>query len=68
MSSTRRTPLDPPAYYLLLGVTLFLAVFGLVMVFSAGSGIGLTRMRDAFFFARRQAVWLVLGLVLLAVC
>jgi cell division protein FtsW len=63
-----RSPIDPPAYYLLLGVTLSLAFFGLVMVFSAGTGIGLTRMQDTFFFARRQAIWLVAGFALMALC
>lgn len=64
----RRLPHDPAAYYLLLGAALFLAVFGLIMVFSAGTGIGLTRMQDAFFFARRQAMWLLIGMVLMGLC
>lgn len=65
MNRLRRTPPDPAAYYLLLAAALGLAVFGLMMVFSAGTGIGLARMQDTYFFARRQAVWLVLGSLLM---
>lgn len=67
MGRLRRTPLDPAAYYLLLAAALGLAFFGLTMVFSAGTGIGLTRVQDTFFFARRQALWLLIGLVLMLV-
>lgn len=67
MGRLRRVALDPAAYYLLLGATLTLAVFGLVMVFSAGTGIGLARLRDGMFFARRQAVWLLVGLAFMYV-
>ncbi len=42
---------------------LILTGFGLVMVFSASYITSLESRGDAFFFLRRQAFWLILGLV-----
>jgi cell division protein FtsW len=42
---------------------LILAGFGLVMVFSASFITSLESRGDAYFFLRRQAFWVVLGLI-----
>ncbi len=49
--------------YAIFFTVLILAGFGLVMVFSASYISALESRGDAFFFLRRQAFWLVLGLV-----
>ncbi|MEW5921831.1 MAG: putative lipid II flippase FtsW [Bacillota bacterium] len=47
----------------ILFCVLILAGFGLVMVFSASYISSLETRNDAFFFLRRQAFWVVLGLL-----
>lgn len=39
----------------------FLSIIGLIMVYSASEVIALDRYDDAYFFAKRQAVFLLLG-------
>ena len=51
-----------PDYAILFSV-LILAGFGLIMVFSASYISSLEMRGDAFFFLRRQAFWVVLGLL-----
>ncbi len=53
---------NQPDYAILFSV-LILAAFGLIMVFSASYISSLETRNDAFFFLRRQAFWVVLGLV-----
>jgi cell division protein FtsW len=53
---------------LLLLVTLGLVAFGLVMVYSATSASAALANGDPAFYLKRQAVYTVLGLVLVAVC
>ena len=53
---------------LLLLVTLGLVAFGLVMVYSATSASAALANGDPAYYLKRQAVYAVLGLVLLAVC
>jgi cell division protein FtsW len=52
------------ARYLLLGSALFLTVFGLVMVYSASSISALVRQGSPYFFAERQAVFVLFGIVM----
>ena len=52
-------------YFVLLGTTLFLVVFGLVMVLSSSSIQSLVDDGDVFSRASRQAVFAVLGLPLM---
>ena len=56
---------EPPEFFLLLGTTLFLLIFGLVMVLSS-SAIQ-SRIDDGDFFARaaRQGLYAVIGIPLL---
>ncbi|MDR3685702.1 MAG: putative lipid II flippase FtsW [Coriobacteriia bacterium] len=54
----------PAARYLLLGAALFLTVFGLVMVYSASSISALVKQGSPYFFAERQAVFVLFGIVL----
>lgn len=52
--------------FLLLIMTLILVGFGLVMVFSASSGIAVVSSKsgfDALYFTKRQFVWAALGLL-----
>lgn len=48
-------------------ITVILAVFGSIMVFSAGMPYAEFRYGDAFFFVKRQAVWVLLGFGVMAV-
>jgi len=52
------------ARYLLLGSALFLTVFGLVMVYSASSISALVKQGSPYFFAERQAVFVLFGILL----
>jgi cell division protein FtsW len=58
----------PGTRYLLLGVTLFLALGGLVMVFSASSAADIVQKGDAFYHLRHQALYVAVGIVALLVC
>lgn len=49
----------------LLGITVILALIGLVMVFSASAVVAGNRFQDPGFFLKRQLLWLACGLVLL---
>lgn len=51
--------------FVLLAVTLFLLVLGVVMVHSASSALSLKTFGDAYYFAKRQVLWACLGLVLM---
>lgn len=54
--------------FLLLIMTLILVGFGLVMVFSASSGIAVVSSRygfDALYFTKRQLIWAGLGLLVM---
>lgn len=47
---------------IILFITLFLVVAGLVMVYSASSVMALRKKADSFYFLKRQAVWVGIGL------
>ncbi|RIV28213.1 stage V sporulation protein E [Alicyclobacillaceae bacterium I2511] len=49
--------------WLLVGITLILLMIGLLMVHSASSVISAQRFGDAYFYAKRQLLWALLGLV-----
>ncbi|MCR4400669.1 MAG: putative lipid II flippase FtsW [Syntrophomonadaceae bacterium] len=51
----------------LMGVTLALVAIGVVMVFSASSVTASLRFEDAYYFAKRQTLWLVPSLLALLV-
>ncbi|MEK3884435.1 putative lipid II flippase FtsW [Paenibacillus sp. PL2-23] len=48
--------------FLLLIMTLLLVGFGILMVFSASSGVAAIGWNDALYFTKRQLVWAGLGL------
>lgn len=54
-------------FYRLVGLTLFLVVFGLVMVLSSSSIDSLVANRDAFYVAGRQAFFAAFGLIVLVI-
>jgi cell division protein FtsW len=60
-----RTVLDRPltSYHLLLGAVSLLLIVGLMMVLSASSVSAYVNFDDSYFYVKRQAVFLVVGLV-----
>ena len=52
-----------PADISLLIFILLLSIFGTVMIFSAGSAYAYARYDDAYYFIKKQIVWLLLGFV-----
>ncbi len=48
-----------------LTITYLLLLIGLIMVFSASGPMAETRYGDSMFFLKRQAVWIMLGLLVL---
>ena len=59
--SVPKTRVAPVARYLLLGATVFLALGGLLMIFSASAVTGIKEHSDTMYFVKRQAIFLVLG-------
>jgi cell division protein FtsW len=62
VSASRTVPAGG-ARYLLLGATLFLALGGLLMIYSASSAADFAKFADSAYHAKRQAVFLLVGLV-----
>jgi cell division protein FtsW len=67
MSATEQR-MHPAARYAFLGATLFLALGGLLMIFSASSASDFLSSGDSFLHLKKQAVFLVVGLIALFVC
>jgi cell division protein FtsW len=65
MSTTARTKSQPDR--LLLFTTVILCGAGLVMVTSASVAFAYTQHQSAFYYAERQAVWMLIGFVALFV-
>jgi cell division protein FtsW len=61
VTASPATRLAPVARYLLLGATVFLALGGLLMIFSASAVTGIKEHSDTMYFVKRQAIFLVLG-------
>ena len=59
----------PNANYdrLFLLTVLSLALYGTVMVFSAGYAYADFRYADAYYFIKRQAIWLIIGIIVMLV-
>jgi cell division protein FtsW len=55
-------------YYLLLAVVGTLLAFGVIMVLSASSPTSYASTGDSYTVFKRQAVWVVVGLVVMVVC
>lgn len=66
MARTER-PHKPKSYYVLIGTTVALTVFGLVMVFSASQATGLAEYQDSFYYLKKQILWMVIGFTALLV-
>jgi cell division protein FtsW len=58
----------PSARYALLGVTVFLALGGLLMIYSASSAADFARYQDSAYHLKAQAGFLALSLVVLWAC
>lgn len=63
-SSAGRGPI-PPVDRTVLMTTYLLLLIGLIMVFSASGVMAEARYGDSMFFLKRQAIWIVLGLLAL---
>lgn len=61
-----RRGLDGTAYTL-LGTVLLMCLFGMVMIFSASSGLAMEHHGSSFHYLLRQALWFAAGLAALAV-
>jgi cell division protein FtsW len=59
----RRTGL----FLVMLGIVVLLCVIGLVMVMSASSVVGLYQFGSSWYFVKRQAAWLLVGLAVLVI-
>jgi cell division protein FtsW len=58
----------PSARYLLLAATLFLAVGGLLMIYSASFRNDFSAFGNSYYHVGRQAIYLVVGLLGMLVC
>jgi len=61
---------DRPSHapdYLLLTVVLLLSVIGIIAVYSASYALGQRQFNDPNFFVKRQAIFMVAGLLIMAV-
>ena len=61
---TKRTAPHHADVSLLISVIL-LAIFGTIMVFSAGYAYAYARYDDSYYFIKKQSLWLLVGLVVL---
>ncbi len=52
--------------YAILGISLVMFLYGMVMIFSASSGLALHAYGSSYYFLLRQAIWFAVGLVALA--
>jgi cell division protein FtsW len=52
--------------YAVLGISLIMFLYGMVMIFSASSGLALHTYGSSYYFLLRQAIWFVVGLAVLA--
>lgn len=52
---------------LLLGIVVFLSLFGLLMIYDSSSVRAFYDYGDKFHFLRDQAVWVILGLIMLTI-
>ncbi|HEY5541226.1 MAG TPA: putative lipid II flippase FtsW [Coriobacteriia bacterium] len=64
MAGRREYAGGPAARYLLLGSALFLTVFGLLMVYSASSISALVKEGSAYYYALRQAIFILVGIAI----
>lgn len=60
-SLSERAPLDRRLLFLLLA----LALFGSIMIFSASTAYAESRFGDAYYFVKRQLIWLSLGILIM---
>ncbi len=65
-SSARPITRVPAQYYWLLGTALVLLFLGLLVVFSASSVMAYAQTGDSYFFVKRQALWVAIGVACLA--
>jgi cell division protein FtsW len=49
--------------YAILGVTLIMFLYGMVMIFSASSGLAFQVYGSSYYFLMRQAIWFGIGLI-----
>ncbi len=52
--------------YAILGISLIMFLYGMVMIFSASSGLAMHTYGSSYYFLLRQAIWFAVGIVALA--
>jgi len=52
--------------YAILGISIIMFLYGMVMIFSASSGLALHAYGSSYYFLLRQASWFAVGIVALA--
>ena len=50
-----------------IGIVMLLALYGSIMVFSAGYAYADVRYNDAYYFIKRQLIWIIIGIVVMLV-
>ncbi len=60
---TKTTSFLPSVDKKLLLLLLALALFGTLMIFSASTAYAESRFGDAYYFVKRQTLWLILGII-----
>jgi len=64
----KKTVKKLPIFDIPLAIIVFLlGIFGAIMIFSAGSAYAHARYDDSFYFVKRQAIWLILGILVMLV-
>lgn len=63
----RRPTANAGSQYVLLTFVLFLALFGVVLVYSSSASVALIKNRDTIAFARRQLISFGIGILLLLI-
>jgi cell division protein FtsW len=64
LATTRRSYIAKPPDTLLFFSVASLVAIGLVMIFSASSAVALVEHHDVAYYAKRQIVWLLVGLII----
>ena len=55
----------PPFDLGFFALVITLAIFGTVMIFSAGYAYAYARYDDGFYFIKKQAIWIFLGIIIM---
>lgn len=60
--------IDRTNYYRLLGIVCVMVLFGIIMILSASSIRAFASTGDSYYYLKRQALWVGLGLLAMLIC